>query len=57
MKISFKILGMIAAVVMAAMLPVAASAKSKGKAEIKFAESTYNFGTIAENKGTVSHEF
>lgn len=57
MKISFKIFGMIAAVVMAAMLPVAASAKSKGKAEIKFTESTYNFGTIAENKGTVSHEF
>lgn len=28
-----------------------------GKAKISFAEKTYNFGTIPENGGSVSHDF
>lgn len=34
-----------------------ASAKKKGQSEIKFAETTYNFGTIPERKGVVTHQF
>lgn len=33
-----------------------AMAKKKGS-EIKFSETTYNFGTIPEKKGKVTHEF
>ncbi|MCM1368946.1 MAG: DUF1573 domain-containing protein [Candidatus Amulumruptor caecigallinarius] len=37
-------------------IPVAVCAKGK-RAEIKFTEQTYNFGTIPEKGGKVSHEF
>lgn len=36
---------------------IAGYAAKKGKPEIKFTETTYNFGTIPEKKGVVSHEF
>ncbi|MBD5205738.1 MAG: DUF1573 domain-containing protein [Bacteroidales bacterium] len=39
-----------------AMLPNAAEAKKK-QAVAQFAETTYNFGKIAENGGPVTHEF
>lgn len=34
-----------------------ADAKKKANPAIKFTETSYNFGTIPETKGTVSHEF
>lgn len=39
------------------VMTIPAVAKKKGPAEIKFQETTYNFGTIPERKGVVSHEF
>ena len=39
------------------MTGLQAEAKKKGPAAITFAETTYNFGTIAETKGVVSHQF
>ena len=39
------------------MTGLQAEAKKKGPAGITFAETTYNFGTIAETKGVVSHQF
>lgn len=39
-----------------AIFPLASSAKKKG-AEIKFAESSYNFGSVPEHGGKVSHTF
>lgn len=44
----------VAAVVTAAIVT---PASAKGKAAIKFAEDVYNFGTIPEKKGVVTHEF
>lgn len=43
-------------VVVAALSPVCADAKKK-KAEIRFAESSYNFGNIPEKGGKVTHTF
>lgn len=42
--------------IFAALIPMAATAKKKYPV-ISFAESTYNFGTIPENKGKVTHTF
>ena len=47
-------------VIVGAMLLIFATgamAAKKGKAKISFDETTYNFGTVAENKGLVSHNF
>lgn len=49
-----KIIAIILALV--AIVPFAADAKKK-QAAIKFAETTYNFGTIPERGGKVSHTF
>lgn len=38
-------------------IPSAANAADQGKAEIKFKETTHNFGTIREEGGPVSCEF
>lgn len=38
-------------------LPLSAKKQKEGKARINFSESVYDFGTIAEEKGSVSHEF
>jgi len=38
------------------MIPAIAMAAGK-KAQIKFAEQTYNFGTVPEHGGKVSHSF
>lgn len=38
------------------MLPCAVDAKKK-QAQIRFDESTFNFGTVAEHGGPVSHSF
>lgn len=43
--------------IMLIMTGLQAEAKKKGPAGITFAETTYNFGTIAETKGVVSHQF
>lgn len=37
--------------------PLDIKAADKGKGEIKFTETTYDFGFIKENGGPVSHEF
>lgn len=39
------------------IIAVPAVAGKKGKSAIKFTETTYNFGTIPEKKGKVSHSF
>lgn len=48
-------------VLLAVVLPLAVMAKKKGNAEgqakISFAETVWDFGTIPEKKGGVSHEF
>lgn len=50
-----KILFLIVAVLL--LVPAQESGAKKKQAEIKFAEQTYDFGTIAENGGKVSHSF
>lgn len=50
-----KILRLIALLLLVAFIPATATAKKKG--EIKFTETTYNFGTVPEHKGTVTHSF
>lgn len=48
-------------ILFALVLPVAVIAKKKnsdgGEAKISFAETVWDFGTIPEKKGAVSHEF
>lgn len=45
-------------ILFAAVLMLACGAQAAKKhAEIKFAETTYNFGTVAEHGGPVTHEF
>ncbi len=53
-----RFLGVLALIVACLLvLPAVAEAKKKGKAEIRFTETSYNFGTIAEKGGKVTHEF
>lgn len=53
-----KILSVVALALAAVLLlPSAVEAKKKGKAEIRFTEQSYNFGTIPEKGGKVTHEF
>ncbi len=49
-----KIFGILLMILVVAM---GAEAKKKSAPAIKFVEESYNFGTIPETKGTVSHEF
>lgn len=46
-----------AALLAAGCVFCAMAAKTSGEPAIEFAESTYDFGTIAEKGGNVSHEF
>lgn len=46
---------LILAALLVALIPL--SAQAKKQADISFAETTYNFGTIPENKGKVTHTF
>jgi len=51
-----KTLSIVALLAMILLMAVPAEAK-KGKAQIKFQETSYNFGTIPERKGVVTHQF
>lgn len=47
-------------IIIAAVIPLAVMAKKnnpEGQGSIAFEETVYDFGTIPENKGAVSHEF
>ena len=52
-----KILSIFMAAICLVAIAMPAVAKKKGPAEIKFAETTHNFGIIPEKKGVVSCEF
>lgn len=47
----------IAMLMVMAVVVIPASGKKSGRGEIKFANTTYNFGTIPERQGVVSHKF
>lgn len=42
---------------LAILAPFSLSAKQKGTPTIKFAEAAYNFGSVPEKGGSVTHEF
>ena len=56
-KINLKKLTFLIAIMAIMLLTPAMFGKDKQKGEIKFTETTYDFGTIKEKGGPVSHEF